>query len=169
MPWSDWTRNTSRGWSRASQTNSEDIKGGEGQRSIINQRMNCLHSQQMTLGLAKIWKLSWSKIPIRGSPSRREIPPRDCRGRASSLRKPAIKGTRVPVDLALPKLARGTTAEEIANEYALTGRYTCLFGLRSRDSWRRTGPGYALNGQDPGGREQSRLELLGMEECCAIR
>lgn len=42
--------------------------------------------------------------------------PWDCCGYASSLRRPVIAGTRVPVDLALPKLAGGMAPEEIANE-----------------------------------------------------
>ena len=34
--------------------------------------------------------------------------------------KPVIKGTRVPVDLVLGKLAGGMTYEEVMAEYALT-------------------------------------------------
>lgn len=34
--------------------------------------------------------------------------------------KPVIKGTRVPVDLVLAKLAGGMTAEEVAREYEIT-------------------------------------------------
>ena len=34
--------------------------------------------------------------------------------------KPVIKGTRVPVDLVLGKLAGGMTADEVADEYGLT-------------------------------------------------
>ena len=34
--------------------------------------------------------------------------------------KPVIKGTRVPVDLILGKLAGGMTADEVADEYGLT-------------------------------------------------
>ena len=34
--------------------------------------------------------------------------------------KPVIKGTRVPVELVIGKLAGGMTAEEIAAEYDLT-------------------------------------------------
>jgi uncharacterized protein (DUF433 family) len=41
--------------------------------------------------------------------------------------KPVIRGTRVPVDLVVGKLAGGMTPEEVAAEYGLT---SATFGLR---------------------------------------
>lgn len=169
MPWSDWTSDTSRGWSRASRNQFRGYRR-RGRSKINNQPTNELLAFAADhTSISEDLETLLEQNPDSWIAAKKRDSPRNCRGYASSLRKPAIKGTRVPVDVALPKLAGGMTAEEIANEYAIRGRYTCLFGLRSRDSWRRTGPGYAVNGQDPGGQELSRLELLGREECCAIR
>ncbi len=43
--------------------------------------------------------------------------------------KPVVKGTRVPVDLVLGKIAGGMTIEEVAREYELT-RIDVLAALR---------------------------------------
>ena len=48
--------------------------------------------------------------------------------------KPVIKGTRVPVDLVLGKLAGGMTYEEIIREYEIT-REDILAALRYASSY----------------------------------
>jgi len=49
-----------------------------------------------------------------------EIAPRIVVDPAIRFGKPVIKGTRVPVELVVAKLAGGMTAEEVAEEYAIT-------------------------------------------------
>jgi len=49
-----------------------------------------------------------------------EIAPRVVVDPAIRFGKPVIKGTRVPVELVVAKLAGGMTAEEVAEEYAIT-------------------------------------------------
>ncbi len=49
-----------------------------------------------------------------------EIAPRIVADEKIRLGKPVIKGTRVPVDLILGKLAGGMTYEEVMAEYDLT-------------------------------------------------
>jgi uncharacterized protein (DUF433 family) len=49
-----------------------------------------------------------------------EIAPRITIDEKVRFGKPVIKGTRVPVDLILGKLAGGMTYEEVMSEYALT-------------------------------------------------
>lgn len=49
-----------------------------------------------------------------------EIAPRIVVDPCVRFGKPVIQGTRVPVELALAKLAGGMTAEEVAAEYAIT-------------------------------------------------
>ena len=51
-------------------------------------------------------------------------------------RKPVIKGTRVPVDLVVGKLAGGMTIEAVADEYGLT-RDDVLQGRGALGSARR--------------------------------
>lgn len=47
--------------------------------------------------------------------------------------KPVIKGTRVPVELVIGKLAGGMTAEEIAEEYGITqGDVLAALGYAAR-------------------------------------
>ena len=49
-----------------------------------------------------------------------EIAPRIVVDGGIRFGKPVIKGTRVPVDLILGKLAGGMTYEEVMTEYAIT-------------------------------------------------
>jgi len=49
-----------------------------------------------------------------------EIAPRVVVDPAIRFGRPVIKGTRVPVELVVAKLAGGMTAEEVAEEYAIT-------------------------------------------------
>ena len=49
----------------------------------------------------------------------KEIAPGIVVDRKVRFGKPAIKGTRVPVDLVIGKLAGGMTAEEVMKEYDL--------------------------------------------------
>jgi len=49
-----------------------------------------------------------------------EIAPRIVVDENVRFGKPVIKGTRVPVDLVVGKLAGGMTLEEVADEYGLT-------------------------------------------------
>lgn len=49
-----------------------------------------------------------------------EIAPRIVVDEKVRFGKPVIKGTRVPVDLVLSKLAGGMTVEAVAEEYGLT-------------------------------------------------
>jgi uncharacterized protein (DUF433 family) len=49
-----------------------------------------------------------------------EIAPRIVVDPAIRFGKPVIRGTRVPVDLLVAKLAGGMTAEEVAEEYGVT-------------------------------------------------
>ena len=49
-----------------------------------------------------------------------EIAPRIMVGSKVRFGKPVIRGTRVPVDLVVAKLAGGMTGEEVATEYNLT-------------------------------------------------
>lgn len=49
-----------------------------------------------------------------------EIAPRIVVDENVRFGKPVIKGTRVPVDLVVGKLAGGMTLEEVADEYSLT-------------------------------------------------
>lgn len=49
-----------------------------------------------------------------------EIAPRVVVDPAIRFGKPVIEGTRVPVELVVAKLAGGMTAEEVAEEYAIT-------------------------------------------------
>ncbi|MBM3301179.1 MAG: DUF433 domain-containing protein [Deltaproteobacteria bacterium] len=49
-----------------------------------------------------------------------EIAPRITVGETIRFGKPVVKGTRVPVDLVLGKLAGGMTYEEVMAEYELT-------------------------------------------------
>ncbi|MEK7216430.1 MAG: DUF433 domain-containing protein [Chloroflexota bacterium] len=50
----------------------------------------------------------------------REIAPRITIDPTVRFGRPVIQGTRVPVELVIGKLAGGMTAEEVAQEYALT-------------------------------------------------
>lgn len=58
-----------------------------------------------------------------------EIAPRIASDGGIRFGKPVIKGTRVPVDLVLGKLAGGMTVEEVAEEYELE-REDVLAALR---------------------------------------
>lgn len=49
-----------------------------------------------------------------------ELTPRIVVDPAIRFGKPIIKGTRVPVEVVLGKLAGGMTAEEVADEYGIT-------------------------------------------------
>ena len=49
-----------------------------------------------------------------------EIAPRIVVNKNIRFGKPVIKGTRIPVDLVLGKLAGGMTYEELMAEYAIT-------------------------------------------------
>lgn len=49
-----------------------------------------------------------------------EIAPRIVVDPAIRLGRPVIKGTRVPVELVLAKLAGGMQADEVAEEYGIT-------------------------------------------------
>ena len=48
-----------------------------------------------------------------------EIAPRVVVDEAVRFGRPVIKGTRVPVDLVVSKLARGMTTDEVCEEYGL--------------------------------------------------
>jgi uncharacterized protein (DUF433 family) len=50
----------------------------------------------------------------------REIAPRIAVDPKVRFGKPVIRGTRVPVDLVIAKLAGGMAPEEVANEYDIT-------------------------------------------------
>lgn len=50
-----------------------------------------------------------------------EIAPRIVVDEAIRFGRPVIRGTRVPVDLVVGKLAGGMSADEVAAEYELTG------------------------------------------------
>lgn len=49
-----------------------------------------------------------------------ELAPRVVVDPAVRFGKPIIKGTRVPVEVVIGKLAGGMTAEEVADEYGIT-------------------------------------------------
>jgi uncharacterized protein (DUF433 family) len=58
-----------------------------------------------------------------------EIAPRIVADQAIRFGKPVIKGTRVPVDLVVGKLAGGMTLEQVAEEYEIE-REDVLAALR---------------------------------------
>ena len=59
-----------------------------------------------------------------------EIAPRIEIDESIRFGKPVIKGTRVPVDLIVAKLAGGMTPEEVARDYGIEpdGREACVQG-----------------------------------------
>ena len=59
----------------------------------------------------------------------KEIAPRITVNPRARFAKPVIKGTRVPVDLVIGKIAGGMTIEAVAEEYGLT-RQDILAALR---------------------------------------
>lgn len=50
----------------------------------------------------------------------RELAPRIVADPAVRFGRPTIRGTRVPVDLILAKLAGGMTVQDVATDYAIT-------------------------------------------------
>jgi Protein of unknown function (DUF433) len=73
--------------------------------------------------------------------------------------KPVVKGTRVPAELVVAKLAGGMTAQEVAEEYQNHPR-GCARGseLRGRPPDRRRGPGDRLSVGVPGRRGHAALD-----------
>ena len=64
-----------------------------------------------------------------------EIAPRITVDKDVRFGKPVIKGTRVPVDLILGKLAGGMSYEEVMAEYELTKEDILAAGLRYEASF----------------------------------